>query len=441
MRQSCRLYADVIAFWILGLLNNFLWVVLNAGANEINSAGVALVYLVNVLPSLTMKLSGPYWFHHVSYRCRIWLIALLMVVCLLQVAWGSGPYEKLLGVGAASLAAGMGEASILAMASFYETKPCLTAWSSGTGFAGIAGYVWSLLFDYLDTCFQVELMVALWLPVAFLLAFHGLLGPPWIDKERGMVPIEMPDCGGPDMSAESTGEEVESMESEESGVLHHHASELATGKLSTKERFSFIVSLWPYTVPLFFVYAAEYTIQSGFWAAMGFPVTDPTSRHHFYKWSNFMYQIGVFISRSTFILICRNRKVLWLGGALQVIMALFFLAAAWKPFGDWWLLAPAFFVGCLGGGVYVGAFTLIAQEQSPSFVELALSSASVADTFGMIAANIMGLLSQGCIFGHMEVLDTVPDFKCGYDIWDAVNTTVVESAKTYHAHCFPGVRG
>ena len=25
------------AFWILGLLNNFLWVVLNAGANEINS--------------------------------------------------------------------------------------------------------------------------------------------------------------------------------------------------------------------------------------------------------------------------------------------------------------------------------------------------------------------------------------------------------------------
>ena len=31
------------AFWILGLLNNFLWVVLNAGANEINSvAGLRL---------------------------------------------------------------------------------------------------------------------------------------------------------------------------------------------------------------------------------------------------------------------------------------------------------------------------------------------------------------------------------------------------------------
>ena len=31
-------------------------------------AGIALVYLVNVVPSLTMKLTGPYWFHYVSYR-------------------------------------------------------------------------------------------------------------------------------------------------------------------------------------------------------------------------------------------------------------------------------------------------------------------------------------------------------------------------------------
>ena len=84
-----------------------------------------------------------------------------------------------------------------------------------------------------------------------------------------------------------------------------------------------------------------------------------------------------------------------------------------------------------------------AEEQPASFVELALSAASVADTFGMtllfsdlnfsapstqslllfghlqrsfaqpskvpivmrelrIAANIMGLLIQGCVFGHLQ---------------------------------------
>ena len=31
-------------------------------------AGIALVYLANVVPSLSMKLTGPYWFHWVSYR-------------------------------------------------------------------------------------------------------------------------------------------------------------------------------------------------------------------------------------------------------------------------------------------------------------------------------------------------------------------------------------
>lgn len=37
-------------------------------------AGVGMVYLANVLPSLTMKLTGPYWFHLVTYRqtaCRV----------------------------------------------------------------------------------------------------------------------------------------------------------------------------------------------------------------------------------------------------------------------------------------------------------------------------------------------------------------------------------
>lgn len=34
---------------------------MNAGANSINQAGVGMVYLANVLPSLSVKLTGPYW--------------------------------------------------------------------------------------------------------------------------------------------------------------------------------------------------------------------------------------------------------------------------------------------------------------------------------------------------------------------------------------------
>jgi CLN3 protein len=37
---------------------------------------------------------------------------------------------------------GLGEASCLAMCAFYQPQRALTLWSSGTGFAGVAGYTW-----------------------------------------------------------------------------------------------------------------------------------------------------------------------------------------------------------------------------------------------------------------------------------------------------------
>jgi battenin len=52
------------------------------------------------------------------------------------------------------------------------------------------------------------------------------------------------------------------------------------------ERFKLVMSLWPYTIPLFTVYAAEYIIQAGVWSSIGFPVTSATSRAQFYQYSN-----------------------------------------------------------------------------------------------------------------------------------------------------------
>ena len=75
---------NAAAFWLLGLLNNAgkpLWpksfprevqlcissdglaayVVMLSGATEISAGAVGLVYLCAILPSLTVKLTGPYW--------------------------------------------------------------------------------------------------------------------------------------------------------------------------------------------------------------------------------------------------------------------------------------------------------------------------------------------------------------------------------------------
>lgn len=70
-------------------------------------------------------------------------------------------------------------------------------------------------------------MVALWIPLAWLLTFFLLLGVPWIDRARHDSP--------------------------------HHCAE----RISNKQRFRYIFKLWPYTVPLFWVYAAEYLPLDG----------------------------------------------------------------------------------------------------------------------------------------------------------------------------------
>merc|ERR1711907_809305 len=50
----------------------------------------------------------------------------------------------------ASAQSGLGEPSFLALASHYPIKQTyLTAWSSGTGFAGVFGYAWIALFHKL----------------------------------------------------------------------------------------------------------------------------------------------------------------------------------------------------------------------------------------------------------------------------------------------------
>jgi battenin len=137
--MSSLLFTSLLppSFFLLGLLNNSSYVIMLAGAKEISEGGVALVFICNVLPSFMCKLTGPIWFHKVKYELRMKACMILMSSSFIIVAFSSDYRGKLLGVAAASLQSGLGEASILALASRYVgTRECLTAWSSGTGAAG-----------------------------------------------------------------------------------------------------------------------------------------------------------------------------------------------------------------------------------------------------------------------------------------------------------------
>lgn len=209
------------------------------------------------------------------YSVRVWTCTVLLVLSLVTVGYGGSTAVQLLGVCFSSLQGGLGEASFLALASFYDTPRALTAWSSGTGFAGIFGYAWVFLLKFvLGFSFRATLMTANLLGLVFLYAYFRLLSSPYsstdssstgsITDSYSPLPASQQQQSSP--SPKGTGEGVREeeeggwggagggagLEVEVSGVEPHRPPKMTVG-----ERLRFTLSLWRFTVPLMLVYFAE----------------------------------------------------------------------------------------------------------------------------------------------------------------------------------------
>ena len=567
----------MMGFFLAGLFNNSSYVIMIAGAKEISPSMVGIVYVCNVVPSITVKFTGPYWYHLVSYRNRMIIATVLMALSFILVAVGESAgalWLQLLGVILGSTQSGFGEASYLALTAFYDdSRKALTFWSSGTGFAGIFGYSWVIFFTIgLKASFQLTLYVALILPVLFWVNFILVVKPPNIQREdiaraRSMsadatgrasfsnrllavVASSGADAPGLDRGAGAgTGAEAKSShdpesagnaegdatqdpatseqlreqllsvdlhtDSEQSGTaaaqamaadaggvekksswrlswgprqrgssaaasasasassgcasasisgsgsgygtggscgggaaaassrsmastvgggggsdsmspLHASSDDGQTrydapvggakqdGKdvseaaatMTVQERLQNTLALWPFMIPLCVVYFAEYAMQAGVWAAIGFPVSSSSARDSFYEYANWMYQGGVLVSRSSGMLVKADLKVLWAMPALQVGLLLFFLIDAYYEFWyDWTLLIPCFVVGLLGGAVYVNGFSLISEKVDPSLKEFSLSAASLADGVGIALSTVAGIFIQEALYKYHDIDD------------------------------------
>ena len=426
------------------------------------------VFLVAVLPALLVKVSAPYWFPRVPYAARALAAAGLMVAAFLMVALASTPSAQLGGIALASAQAGLGEASTLALGGAYDShRTLLTAWSSGTGFSGIFGYSWVILFHTLGgKSLRVTLLSALSFPAVWIISQFLILTPPptraAAATAAGERAVIVSASGGRDAEAgdvalttlarartrSGSGEgttkpaaPADGIGAEASGLLvarssadSHGGSVPATPTgeqpptplspttpvnqmpVGLRATARHVASLWRYTVPLVVVYFAEYVCQAGVWAAVGFPSpSNARDRDRFYKAANWCYQAGVFVSRSSGSVLQVSLPWLCAMPTLQAGLLAFFATIAAigpaSPLYGWWLLAPAVVVGLMGGGTYVNAFTLLAATSPPATRELSLGAASVADSVGIAAAAATAMMVQGCLFARHGVAGAA--FKCG----------------------------
>jgi battenin len=146
-------------------------------------------------------------------------------------------------------------------------------------------------------------------------------------------------------------------------------------------------------LPLLLVYIAEYTINQGVAPTLLFPLASSPFQEYrsFYPTYNAIYQVGVFISRSSTPFFRIHN--LYLPSILQIVNLFLLTMHALFDFlpSVWFVFAIVFWEGLLGGLVYVSTFAEIIDNVPPEDREFSLGATSVSDSGGICIAGFLGM--------------------------------------------------
>jgi len=101
--------------------------------------------------------------------------------------------------------------------------------------------------------------------------------------------------------------------------------------------------------------------------------------------------------------------LLWAMPVLQTLNVIVYWAVAAHDGGTdgsllgwytpWFLYPTAFYTGLLGGGVYVHGYLRICKDlRDEQHREFALSATSLAESLGIVVADVLGLVVQACLY-------------------------------------------
>lgn len=146
-------------------------------------------------------------------------------------------------------------------------------------------------------------------------------------------------------------------------------------------------------LPLLLVYIAEYTINQGVAPTLLFPLESSPFENYrsFYSTYAFIYQVGVFISRSSTPFIRVHH--LYLPSFLQIAnLILLTLHALFNFIPHFYIVCIViFWEGLLGGLVYVSTFAEITDHVRKEDREFSLGATSVSDSAGICVAGFVSM--------------------------------------------------
>ncbi|XP_059160548.1 battenin-like [Physella acuta] len=388
---------NLAAFWIFGLCNNFAYVVMLSAAHDIlkeeegpssnstnsssfstttespdlsylqcNTVSTGAILLADILPTLLVKLTFPFFLEKIPYGVKISLISGFALSSFLIVALAHEVWLSILGVVCASIGAGLGEITFLSLTTFYN-RNVVSMWSSGTGGAGVFGALVYAGFTSAGLSPRNSLLIMIVIPVLMMISYFAILTKS-VQKEKKV---------------------------DDSTLLLEEEKQKKVA-LSFKQKLKLIPSLFKYMIPLTLVYFGEYFINQGLHELLYFN-GQWLSKSEQYRWYQVDYQIGVFISRSSVNLI--HIKALWVLPILQFVnLALLTCQVFYRFIPNIWIVfVIVLWEGLLGGAAYVNTFFRMTNEVPADKREYCIGVACLGDSVGIALAGVAAIPSHNSI--------------------------------------------
>lgn len=166
---------NVVCFIIIGWINNFGYSVMLSAAKDLmaGQAPTSTVLLCDILPCFFVKLVFPFFLEKINYHIKVCSVTVLAILGFLLASFADESIAAaLIGVVLHSFSNGLGEITFLAYSARFSTS-CVSAWSCGTGLAGItAAGIYALLSDVFNVSTKIILFVFMPIPLLLLEAFY-----------------------------------------------------------------------------------------------------------------------------------------------------------------------------------------------------------------------------------------------------------------------------
>nr|CAI5852759.1 unnamed protein product [Callosobruchus analis] len=378
-----RRLRSLAAYWILGLCNNYGYVVMLTAAKDIieEQAGTVndtaihsdkrdctymstgAILLADIVPAVVCKIIAP--FIPFLVNIRIALCVILAAAGYLSVAFSNSFFMSLLGVVVTSFCSGLGEVTYLQYSTFYN-KNVLSTWSSGTGGAGIIG---ALSYSILQTLgMRTTLLIMLIVPFSMALSFWVLLPKPSEDDIAQALEVQK--------------------------IVNRE--ELKNPMDAIKRKISLIPGIMKYMIPFFLVYLFEYFINQGMFELMNFKNAGIDAGSQ-YRWLQVTYQVGVFLSRSSVNLF--HIKNTWIMTIFQGINVIIFTTEVLYYYipNYYIVVALVLWEGLLGGSSYVNTFYRISTEVPEDEKQFSMAITTFGDSIGILLAGLFAIMAHNAI--------------------------------------------